>query len=428
MVLPLQMFLRLLVEDPRRAMGAVWHRMSWPIRQPRQSTRAVAVWVRDLFFLLPALWVSRQARFPYVGDWKLAVFVSESPHAREARIASALIRRGWRVVLLYKHSPNFAFARYFSEVRRFNGKWEALFRTSQYAPTVYHLFSWAGDSATWKILDCKGGPAIFDPKDVAPLMGSAHPLAAALEKRCLRRAQALCCKDLQVRGYEREWRLRLTPRKIWFPDLCDEVAAGTQARCGDDIRVVNVGFIPDEVGQSGGIYPVVKALAESGVDVHLYPNKHLPADISTRSYSRFVELGDTTGRVHVHPVVAPEQLKRDLCRYDFGMLLAPYGARGYDEVHFRYCGSSRLADYLAAGLGLIISRELAHQRFVARRYSAIIDADEVFRSDIRERLKEVRSARGSTPGQVFRFTVDQQIARLERFYYQVAADAAARPA
>ena len=384
----------------------------------------------DATFAPPAVFASSRARRRAWREDKLAVFVAAWPRAREAKLGQALIRRGWRVVLLYQHEPNYPLSLSFNAAHKFRGKWEALFRASRYAATVYHVFSLLADPASLMLLERKLGPTVFEPNDVFPGLIRGLPASdTALQEECLHKAPALCCRDLQVAAYESKRKVRLTGRRIWFPDLCANLPP-VRPHAGDaEIHVVNVGYIPDELFESGGAFPVVKALAEKSIHVHLYANflrqKQTSHELRAR-YHKFFQLAETTGHVHVHGSVPLDQLRDEMPRYDFGLLLHQAGPSIYDPEHFRCCGSSREADYLEAGLGVIASRALAHQRFIARRYTVVIDADEVFKSDIRERLVAARQQLRSNRRPNLNFTVNAQISRLERFYERVGLDANGR--
>ena len=89
--------------------------------------------------------------------------------------------------------------------------------------------------------------------------------------------------------------------------------------------------------------------------------------------------------------------------YDFGLAIfeldlfqEPYNTVQRD--HLRVGGSSRLADYICAGLGIIISPLLEFQRELAHQFAPVcVEATKDFLADPRGHLEEAISKRREIP-------------------------------
>jgi hypothetical protein len=356
-------------------------------------------------------------------DERLIVFISRQPRAREAKLAAELRRLGFRVVHIYHTEPNYNLRERVSAAHRVGGPWEALYRARQYSPLVYHLFTLSLDPFCPVILSNKPGRVIFDASDIIGGLINGYTAQEKTQRACLALADALCCKDVQVKEYERKCNSRLTRHKLWLPDLCEQAPVLWSTAKSDEIHVVNAGVLPDEVSAKAGTFPFIRAMAEAYIHVHLYPGfvwaEGGRMDWKPR-YQEYFDLAKRTGYVHIHSPVPLSRLIDELRQYDFGLALHPIIEDVHEQEHYYSCGSSRLSDYLEAGLGIIANQDLKHIRFIARRYATVIDAELAFERGFRDILQRTREASHHRAQREFDFTTTAQAPRLVLFYSRVA--------
>lgn len=363
---------------------------------------------------------------------KQVVFICVRPRGREAKLAYGIKKAGWKVILLYREEPNFDISPFFDEVKQYHDIATAHSIAEGYAPCIFHVFSTMVDDVSISFVKHKPGIVVFDPNDVfeGTIKDAFHKIP--MQKYCIENADALCCRDLQIRHVTRNVGYQCPDKTIFFPEYCwdfhQEQQPGSLDGRKNDIHVVSIGnFGIEKLGEEEwGYFEIARRFAQQRVHFHIYLHwlwLSVPAAMKNDHLSDYIELSKTSDFFHLHPTVPMDKLIQEISQYDFGVNVIAAKITGkqikkYNDDHFRNCLSLRNIDYLDAGLPIIISRELTFQRFIARKYGFTIDAtpelledtktvlNRYKSPDIKERVRRERSA----------YSVEKQSGRLVSFY------------
>jgi hypothetical protein len=123
---------------------------------------------------------------------------------------------------------------------------------------------------------------------------------------------------------------------------------------------------------------------------------------------------------HVEKSVWGDAYWETLRRFDFGLsvnerIIFGEPAEEYDMGEIAVCGSSRIADYVATGLGAIVTPGLRLQSLIARHYAPVcVEADRAFLENPRPALCAALRARRNRP--LHALTCSGVAPRLDAFY------------
>jgi len=137
-------------------------------------------------------------------------------------------------------------------------------------------------------------------------------------------------------------------------------------------------------------------------------------------FADYLRLAARTGRMHLHATVPSDTLIEELSKYDFGFnlinaMVLDIPWRTMNPRRLPHCGSSRMFDYLDAGLGLLLSPQL---KLMIRQFSTtgmVVDGRALLRSG--HILKGLRRASREHVGAAReRLSIRRHIHRLTAFY------------
>ena len=367
------------------------------------------------------------------------VFVSSLLRAREIKLATALRRMGWTVILLYKQTTPFKPGKFFDVAIRASTEDELHRIAMIIRPRVCHVFSGAVDDLLLRFCRKKPGPLIADLNDVfCPSMFTYLQERFEPTKECLERADGVCARDLQPKFAERFDGMRLPPHVLWFPEYTwkdrSKHEPASRTFDPDEIHVVSVGTISLETTgwYESAMLQLANMLAEQKIHLHIYPHWFYRRTWSAAfnleaDFADFIKLQKTTQYVHVHESLSLHELSRELPRYDFGIISGGCEAFGQKlrflkERYMHACYSGRVSDYLDAGLPILINREVSFNYWLLRRSGVAIDLADIFKPGFRERLiaiKQDRAWKQKVATAAESLSLDAQAPRLARFYKRV---------
>jgi hypothetical protein len=413
-----------------------------PILRDRRVVTRLHSWT-DRFLGLPAEF--RLARMRRTGSGaaivgrgnRRVVFVADHPLRREFKLAFALKRAGWDVLLLYRNAPAHADFSQFAAVQRFKTAAEALELALRAGARLFHCSSACADDSTIRIVTAKPGVVIYEPYD--SFSGIAHGLPwaermfshdIARQSYCLARADAICTPDLQLAYGRAATGLARGKPLICFPNYCWNLQSLPEARSDHEIRIVQVGWMGFETRgeHDTGAFRVVREFVAAGCDFHLYLYPNSPP-VGTaefrRQFADYSALASETGRVHFHATVPPQQIVAELTQYDYGLNMINACNFDIPWTHqnprwLRYVGSTRNFDYIDAGLGILIDGALSYGRRSFRGYGTVRDGTTLLRSG---RIREILSQKPSREQLLAAraaLSIERHIARLIRFYEALA--------
>lgn len=364
---------------------------------------------------------------------KLAVFVSDRPRGREAKLAYGLQSAGWRVVLLHDMVPTFNVGAYFVEVRRYQSCEEAVALARGYSPVVYHVFSnWVFDVAG-ALIRARPGKIVFDDYDVMAGMLDERDIQVGLgrveaERFCLENADGLCCRSLETQYAKRHMGYKY-PRRIFFPDSCWNIS-------------------DPPVKQ-----PVVDGYLNAAAVGNLYVNQHMPvghpvnyhlelalrlAQYKIRSFLYLSAACATVtskealesllgGNLDVHVGhLSYEQLIYALqSQCHVGLACLPrldtpgLEAEPYRQTKREHALGNKLFDYIDAAIPVVSDAPTKFMYWFARRYHKVFDFD-AFIADLNGHRGQIQDLLTNHVEELSRarkiLSVRRQIGRLIEFY------------
>lgn len=346
---------------------------------PRSARRRIAQGLRSLFAdaadcldTIPAERLSRTV-----------LFISLQPHSREVRLASAARAAGWDPVLVYVGQTRQPLAESFGLRARVSGYPAAILVSWYFRGPVVHVFALTGDAA-YPLIRTKVHPTALDVYDTAAGMRWWPRAKQRDERVALAMADGMAHRDTRVKRLQRLRGYRIPRVNVFVPDLLEAPPERRDPRIMDhELRVVSSGWID---ANENSILRVVTALASARVHVHLYLNP-FQGKGEGGPHEGYFRLSEASPYVHIEEPVFGAKYREALRRYDFGLcvfepLIFNEPIRSYTRDYLESCGSSRLTDFIEAGLGIIVSPELRFQTFLARRYGcAVVPASREFLED-----------------------------------------------
>ena len=364
------------------------------------------------------------------------MFVSDAPTWREMKLAHGLKRAGWDVTLLYRKCAPHLDLKSFHDVIQFRSSWDALEQAHQASTRVFHHFAYCGDRTSVRLMQNKPGRVIFDFYDnIFSMEDGLEPsepkrIQIAAQSFCIENADALCCRDMQLQYRRKETKLGQGKPLILFPEYCWNDGPLPERRGDGEIHIAQVGWMGLEtLGQADvGGYRIFEKFVNAGCHLHIYLHPVYPAFGSAAfeaAFANYLELGRKTGRVHIYPTVSPEKLIAELGKYDFGAgvtngLTFDISWLNHNPARFPFCGSSRMFDYLDAGLGMILHEELQFMYRTFRPYGVAFDTSRLLETADPKAALASRPDRDAFARARKALSIDQHISRLTQFYENLA--------
>ena len=369
---------------------------------------------------------------------KRVIFIAERPSWREAKLARGLKVLGWDVVLLCRKDPVFGDTGDFAEVQSFNSPASAVALGYKSKARLLHTFAPICDDTCVQLVKDKPGRVIvdfyddfFSITDGFPDMQRKYAVDIANQGFCLDRADAICARDMQLQYRRKATGVGRGRPILSFPEYCWDRQPLPGPRSDGEVRVAQIGYMGFEVRgeQDVGCFRVIREFVDAGCHFHIYMHPTFPP-IGTQTFnylfSQYLELSQTTGRLHFHPTVPSNELVQELTKYDFGfnMINGPTFRdiewTRMNPKRLPYCGSSRLFDYLDAGLGMVVDGELSYMRRTFGPFGIILNGTELVNA------RRIRGALSNRPSRdVFlkarqKLSIEHNVHRLASFYERLS--------
>jgi hypothetical protein len=364
------------------------------------------------------------------------VFVSERPGQREAKLAFGLRQAGWDVIQLHSDPPGFADRSNFSEFQQFSSPWHAVELAYRAKARLFHVFAPNCNDTCVRMVDHKPGRVIIDfydhfysVADGIPALEARYAVDVARQRHCIEQADAVCCRDLQMQYGRRTTGLARRMPLIYFPEYCWNLTPLPESRVDNAIHIVQIGWMGFETrgAEDTGCFRLFEQFVNAGCHVHVYVHPAFPP-VGTKDFATlfadYLRLAAATGRMHLHPTVPADRLITELSHYDFGFGLSNAMAldipwRTVNPRRFPVCGSSRMFDYLDAGLGLLLSPQLKLMVHQFRFTGMVVDGIALLRSGhILDGLQ--RAPRDHVAAAREQLSIRRHIHRLAAFYERIA--------
>jgi hypothetical protein len=378
----------------------------------------------------------RGAAINFVRRDRRVVFISERPGQREAKLAFGLRQAGWDVILIHREPPSFADRSNFSEFQQFSSPWQAVELAHHAKAHLFHAFASNCDDTCTLLVDHKPGRVIIDfydhfhsVADGVPALEARYAVDIARQHYCIEHADAVCCRDLQMQYGRRATGLARGSPLIYFPEYCWNSTPLPQPRADEAIHIVQAGWMGFETRgfEDSGCFRLLERFVNAGCHVHVYIHPAFPPvgskDFETL-FADYLRLAAATERVHLHPTVPADKLIEELSKYDFGFnlinaMVLDIPWQTMNPRRLPHCGSSRMFDYLDAGLCLLLSPQLKLMIRQFRVTGMVVDGCALLRSGhILKGLQ--RAPRDHVAAARERLSIRRHIHRLTAFYEGLA--------
>lgn len=377
------------------------------------------------------------------------VLITGPVFPRIGKIGYGLRSLGWEVVLLYKiqsHIQNHHYC--FDEMHQYETVEEALKLASRYRPLVYHVFCvWDYEVAIHMIIQGLG-PVVLDNYDTLAgmlkpeFLDSRYPGQTEREKFCIESADALCCRDLSLNYLKRKLAYSPKGHIIFFPEYCwdfpGSASDNSVKRERQELHLVYAGGInvekncrhdPYQMSFKNGFFlDFGRDLASAGIHFHIYPQPNVcsPSEFEN-VFSEYLDASTVLPCFHIHRPLPVEKLIEEMSSYDLGLEAnwlesETIGAEHSLPVRNYYSMSSKLTDYIEAGLGLVLGDNLWLRRRMFERYGIVRTAylDHVKKMLLSTSPLFFRELRQKSVFARKRLAIIRHIPRLADFYLSVA--------
>ncbi|MCE1225274.1 MAG: hypothetical protein LWW87_02175 [Geobacteraceae bacterium] len=366
---------------------------------------------------------------------KQAVFVSDLPMSREAKLAYGLKRNGWDTILLHSGTASFKAPEYFSQVFQYNSPLEALCIAHTLSPAVFHLFSRWDFSTSSAFIVYRPGKVVFDDYDVMagmvklPALTDHQFAQYHLERFCLENADGLCCRSLETQYAKRHLGYVYRGRRIFFTDYCwDYFSVGRrETKKSEYLCIANVGNLyvdPDAgIGEAANYHlQVAIELSDGSICSTLY-KANLTGKLA--HYLGNILLKNT--RIEFKELPYETLIKELQERHHAGLICAPPGiAETSQEIYTQkkrvYSIGNKAFDYIDAGLVIIMDQENKFLCWLVKRYHVLVDFGFFIKNHakyagvIRDYVQSYQEELAKTS---MKLAVAGQAPRLIRFYEQL---------
>lgn len=349
-------------------------------------------------------------------------FISENPNYSISRISKNLIKKGYKVTLIFRSNANFDLQKSFSKIIKVNTQYEALYHIKKINFKIIHCFSNAGDKFSFHILNNVRN-AIFQPTDIIQDISFISQEFKDLQKKSLILASKIVCRDLSIFSNKITKAIAKTKPIIFFPEYLEQINYEKKLSGVHIVSVGNINAAPSN--DEDLMFTFVKKFIEKGGTFHLYPHwewNKLGLKKFKEAHSLYAELEGQTDKLIIHDCISPDVLIKQISKYHFGInirreLDPDYkNEKAYTLNYLSRSGSSRITDYIEANLKIISNwhskRDLCY--FIPNRYSTCIDFYKI-KNNPEILFKMIDSdpvKKKKTKG----YTIEENINRLIKFY------------
>ena len=379
-----------------------------PVREPGEARRLIADAPKSVIF-----------------------FTVDKVSMRAIKMAWGLRRRGWLVVLIHLGRSFFDLTGSFDAVLSARDASAALTLAASLPAGLYHVFAQAMNQTILDVCRRKPGPIILDAYDLwTPSLMTAYPQFHAPTLEALALVDGFCARDrryLAARKYDAP---AATESAVIFSDYCwDNMPIGPPPPRRGEMHVVSIGSI----GINHMVSEIIRRLIEAEIDFHVYP--HWLFDESAGDwnfdvhFADYIPLARDTPFLHLYRPLPYDQLMTRIREHDFGLAIdgdPDFRFFDHEAVSSRECRDGayamRVADYMDAGLPVLINDELRFTAELLKSLGRRVNADVLLGSNPKESLAAIKE-RMSVPGEALKarreFSILNHIGELERFYLNV---------
>jgi len=364
---------------------------------------------------------------------KNIVFLGESLPPRIPRLAKWVKKEGDYNIYLICHKDGFV-PKYAGEdwdkIVLFRNEWH-LKRILKFFGNISIIHAFAPKSYYPEIARKNTNiPFVLDMQDVYTIYyGENHGIRWLYqelphERNCLRNANGIVAQSLEPQIALKKLKIKDQRPKIFFPLYCDQDFFQEKRKefNPENIHFVYAGNIAGshrDKKQWGAIQLqwLIETLSQQQIHLHIYPSPHtLKID-----YEEYFEIEKKDKYLHMHSPVAQEDLTKELCKYDFGIIPFFFKGNANDEAKYKYATTLKLFNHIEAGIPTLVSEDLIYQSWIINRYKAGISINRTDLNSIGDLLKKIDypSLINNLLEERKKITIQKQMVRLLEFYKKV---------
>lgn len=247
------------------------------------------------------------------------------------------------------------------------------------------------------------------------------------EKSAFSFSNGILAESLEPNHASRLFQIKKRPASIYFPNYCESNKNLSLAKkiSETEWHFVYVGSIrgsQDNALEHGNIqmHWLIKTLNDQKIHFHVYPNPNMSRVVYDEYYAMERELA----YFHMHESLSPEKLNREISQYHYGLIPFFNEDTNRSPLKRYYSSSLKIFNYVEAGLPVLISKDMGHQRWILERYGMAIGLHKSDFYAIEEKIdfvsykKQVNSLMENRKN----LTLENQIHRVSKFYRQILND------
>ena len=369
------------------------------------------------------------------------LFITSLLRPREIRIATALRKMDWKVVLIYVKNTPIKPLNSFDIVIEVNNEFEAHEYASALSPPICHVFSGAIDDMVLRFTQDKPCPVVIDLNDIfCAALFNYLPERFNPTREALINASGFCSRDIQVQYAKKIDGFILPQHKILFPEYAQNISINQKKiddrNLSDEVHVVSIGtFTLENTGMyDSSLLKIAKLLSEQKIHFHIYPHWFYQKSSDSsfnfnikKDFHDYLQLEKNSPYVHVHKSILPNKLAAELLKYDFGIITGGCKELGQKlealkSTYMASCYSGRISDFVDARLPIIINKEVKYNKWILSRYGVDVELEDIFKPGFKEKLLIIKrdpKRRIAIEKMAEKFSIDLNINRLIKFYNKV---------
>lgn len=247
------------------------------------------------------------------------------------------------------------------------------------------------------------------------------------EKYCFQNVQAIVSESLEVSNAYRLFGIKEKTKRIYFPNYCEgQKNQSNKEKISDsEIHLVYVGSIrgsQDDPKEHGNIqmHWLIRTLNEQKIHFHVYPNPGMNRVV----YEEYFEMDKNFDYFHMHESLKPSELIQEIKKYHYGVIPFYNEDTNRSPMKRYYSTSLKLFNYSEAGLPVLISNDMGHQRWVLERYGMAIGLNKPDFFKLNEKLANYDYSKVQDRLILNReiLTIENQIHRIKKLYESVLKD------
>jgi hypothetical protein len=244
------------------------------------------------------------------------------------------------------------------------------------------------------------------------------------EKACFNNVEAIVSESLEVSNAFRLFGLQKRAKRIYFANYCEASKnQSNKTKISDkDVHLVYVGSVrgsQDNPKEHGNIqlHWLIDSLNKQRIHLHVYPNPNMDKVV----YEEYFDLDKKMPYFHMHESLKPSELINEIKEYHYGIIPFFNEDTNRSPMKRYYSTSLKLFNYSEAGLPVLISNDMGHQRWVLERYGMAIGMDKNEFHNLGKKLeeKEYSSIQNTLIKNRKILTIENQIHRIKTLYISV---------